>query len=143
MRIYDGTVEDLHAVADLWTGMVKEKEPDANPDPDVWVEYNKLSMASGSYLLVVAKQEGRLIGFADGYAMLDPVSNKVKGSAQHLLVLPEYRGGTVGGRLIRQLVQRAASLGSTVLELQCSLDKVSTWERRGFTHEYAVMRKEK
>ncbi|MCB0711836.1 MAG: GNAT family N-acetyltransferase [Ignavibacteriae bacterium] len=84
-----------------------------------------LKILRGSYSVVLALDEGRVVGFvnaiSDGHLMA---------FLPLLEVLPEYRGQGIGSELVRQISQTLSGLYA--LDLICDSDVQPFYERLGW-----------
>lgn len=94
-------------------------------------------------LTVVAEYSERIIGTASLLVDHKFINNGGRVAiVEDVIVLPEFQGMGVGGRLVTALVEEAQRLGCYKICLYCSDDLVQYYERLGFVHSDLFMRKD-
>lgn len=133
--------EDIKDITPLWLSMVNEVDPEATPNIDWWLELTKNLKESGNYIVIAAKENGKIIGFCDGLLFNDPLSGKRTGMGQHFYVLPEYRETTIAENLYRDCDSKLIEMGAETIELQCYKEKERFWKRAGYEPIRIIMRR--
>ena len=81
-----------------------------------------------SWFVLSAYEDKRLVGF--GRLVSDGVLHAM---VYELIVLPEYQGQGIGGKILEKLVERCKELGVRDIQLFCARGKREFYEKRGFT----------
>ena len=84
------------------------------------------ALQSSWYVLSVYDGE-RLVGF--GRLVSDGV---VHAMLYDLIVLPEYQGQGIGGKILERLVEKCKGVGVRDIQLFCAVGKRGFYEKRGF-----------
>ena len=133
---------EVESIADLWLKMCKELNPDAVPDKQAWVQIIQGLFKTGKYHIVVAEQEGQIIGFLDGFAYLEPSIGQMLGVSQHIYILPLERGGRIAHLLYEYIMQFANNYKIKTVQITCDHIGKKKWERKGFKVDKFIMSKE-
>jgi GNAT superfamily N-acetyltransferase len=80
-----------------------------------------------SWYVISAYDGERLIGF--GRLVSDGVLHAM---IYELIVLPDYQGQGIGGKILEKLVERCRMLGVRDIQLFCARGKRDFYEKRGF-----------
>lgn len=80
-----------------------------------------------SWYMLGAYDGERLVGF--GRLVSDGVLHAM---VYELIVLPEYRGYGIGGRILEELVEKCQGAGVRDIQLFCARGKREFYEKRGF-----------
>ncbi len=134
VAIRRGRPEDIEQVLELWT------RAGATPKPTDTPEGLARLLASSQAVLVLAEEDGRVVGTAiggwDGW----------RGNIYRVAVLPEYRRRGIASGLLREVDAALAALGAkriTVLVEQDHPCAVSFWnalERAGYRRDPTMTR---
>jgi len=147
-----GGIEDLDSLEPLWVAVHHQHQravPELAPyvsDEETWREhvvvYREL-YAEHDPVLLIARADGRLAGYALGYTM--PASGTWLadtwatgahlGEIETLSVLPEYRGRGVGSMLLDQLHESLRQRGAEDFILGAlagNADAIRLYERHGY-----------
>lgn len=103
-------------------------------DPGRAVAALAAAIDSDSAAVLVAEQEGRLVGLCTAYVDLDSVRFGRRCWVEDLAVEPEHRSQGIGGALLDAAGNWAAGRGATHLELdtgEARTDAQRFYERRG------------
>lgn len=82
---------------------------------------------SNSSFWIAVYDDDRLVGF--GRVVTDGVLHAM---IYDLIVHPEYQGGGIGSKVLRQLVDKCLQLGLPDIQLFCARGKRAFYEKRGF-----------
>ncbi|NQU43215.1 GNAT family N-acetyltransferase [bacterium] len=126
MRIRRARGEDISRLVDLWLAMMGEHEAFelrlevtdvAGP---AYQNYLLLHLRGVRSRLLVAEEEGRIIGFSCAYISqnLPMFAPAVFGYISDIYVLPEWQGQGVGKGLMRETTEYFRSLGVETVQLQ-------------------------
>jgi GNAT superfamily N-acetyltransferase len=89
---------------------------------------DELVQALRSSWYVLAAYDGdRLVGF--GRLLSDGILHAM---IYELIVLPEYQGQGIGGKILERLVERCKETGVRDIQLFCAAGKRAFYEKRGF-----------
>jgi len=129
-------IEGFHAVLDFVCREKKYLTFVQAPPLASTREFIKGNITSGQTQLVVVDRE-RVVGWCD------IISSPSRDSQKHTGVLgtgllPEYRGKGIGGKLLRQAIQRAEDKGLTRIELYVNADNlnaIALYKKLGFETE--------
>ena len=147
-----GGLADLDALEPLWVAVHRQHQqamPELGPyvsDATTWRErralYGQL-FADRDPVLLLARHEGQLAGYALGYTM--PAggtwladtwdTGEVIAEVESLSVLPAYRGRGLGSRLLVELHERLRRQGATDFILGAlagNADAIRLYERHGY-----------
>jgi len=92
------------------------------------LEPEELEQALCSSWYVLSAYEGEsLVGF--GRLVSDGVLHAM---VYELIVLPEYQGQGIGGKILEKLVERCKETGVRDIQLFCAAGKREFYEKRGF-----------
>ena len=80
-----------------------------------------------SWYVLSAYEDEKLIGF--GRLVSDGVLHAM---VYELIVLPEYQGQGIGGKLLEKLVEKCKGTGVRDIQLFCARGKREFYEKRGF-----------
>lgn len=137
-----GTEIDLIKVGRLWIDMMKEENPESNPDLTAWRNLTSFLMRTGAYYLFLAEKGKEVVGFLDYILEKEPSLGKIMAFVRHFYVIPEYRKTMIPEILYNESLKCGIKNGTQILELSCLPDKVEFWGKRGFKTELIRMRKE-
>ncbi|MEK6760095.1 MAG: GNAT family N-acetyltransferase [Deltaproteobacteria bacterium] len=140
VEIREATIDEVEAVADLWLAMCAELKPEATPDKGAWIKLVGDLFRTGTYHIVVAEDEGRLVGFVDGLIYLEPSVGQKIGMSQFIYVHPDHRFSDTAPRLYQLIVQLVNGYGVTSVYTTCEQKTKALWERKGFVVERYIMR---
>jgi ribosomal protein S18 acetylase RimI-like enzyme len=152
LAVETGGVADLDSLEPLWVAVHHQHQqamPELAPyvsDKTTWRErrslYHQL-FAEYEPALLLARDAGRLIGYALGYAM--PVTGTwladtwatgdLVAEVESLSVLPDYRGRGLGSRLLDELHERLRQQGASDVILGAlpgNTDAIRLYERHGY-----------
>jgi len=74
-----------------------------------------------------AYDDGRLVGF--GRLVSDGILHAM---IYELIVLPDYQGQGIGGKMLEKLVKKCQQAGVRDIQLFCACGKREFYEKRGF-----------
>lgn len=80
-----------------------------------------------SWYVLSAYEDEKLVGF--GRLVSDGVLHAM---VYELIVLPEYQGQGIGGKLLEKLVEKCEGVGVRDIQLFCARGKRKFYEKRGF-----------
>ena len=106
------TPEDAPAIGALWFRMILEENPDATPDPVLWVRNEVGYLNCPSYYEYVAVEDNMIVGFNAGLLRMDPETGLMFIAGGSFYVLPEYRGSGAGYQLHKNSIKVARELGA-------------------------------
>lgn len=142
IRVRLAEPEDIQKVSDLWLKMVNEIYPDNTPRPDWWIEICKALMATARYCIVVAENnDGKIIGFIDGFTFPEPSTGMIHGVGQHMYIEPDYRNTMVAMKIYRKIMKVAKLLKVQMWEFYCTPDNSTFWKKKGFNIQRIMMRR--
>jgi L-amino acid N-acyltransferase YncA len=141
MNIRPVRLDEILEVSSLWLEMVAEEfEGNKIPNQSLWVdifsnklEYNQL------FTMLVAENDGVLIGYISGETYSEPTDGLVHGISQSIYVQSKYRNGRVGLNLYHHLAKIFVSQGAQVIEFLCKPDRISFWNKKGYSCHSVVM----
>ena len=134
------TKEDIPELSKLWVEMIKELEPDWEPNADVWIKNCENLLDSGSYGIGIAIEDDKMVGFIDGMTYYDPASDKIIGFGKNFYVARDYRGTDIAEELMITSIVEAQKRGVETLEMQCYPDKLEYWVKHGFEGRQIISR---
>lgn len=132
---------DVHKLARLWLAMVNELNPDFDPNLQWW-RRDTLNMMrhDKDYMCLLAEEGGKVVGFSDGYIMLEPAQGKILFFSRHSYVQPELRHGDVIKKIYRELTAEARARGAQALMFGCGDTTKAMWESHGYRQvEYTMV----
>lgn len=139
MKIRQATSKDILQVSLLWLKMVRELTPYNTPNIEWWKSREHYLMCMENYMMYVAEDDGKLIGFIDQMVCPEPSNSKIIGIGQTFYVLPEYRNSNVAGRLWKKFIRHFKEKGAQEIEVICADEQKPLWERHGFRFKYNYM----
>jgi len=80
-----------------------------------------------SWYMLGAYDDGRLVGF--GRLVSDGILHAM---IYELIVLPDYQGQGIGGKMLEKLVKKCQQAGVRDIQLFCARGKREFYEKRGF-----------
>jgi GNAT superfamily N-acetyltransferase len=144
MQIRLATKNDLPDVWKLWLALIKETYPDESPSIEMIISDTLFLMNNNpNYSLIVAEEEGEIVGFVDGVVVADPVIGKMCGRGRHLYVKPSCRTQVIGVQLFRaQEEWGRKSRGIKAGKVNCIPEMVPLYEMLGYRTIEILMFKE-
>jgi len=94
---------DAHELAPLVAAYAQDRKRGAPREPDEF--YAELLLNDRTAELLGARLDGRLVGFAVFFDLLDTISGMRRGQLDDLFVAPAARGRRIGHALIAALVE--------------------------------------
>lgn len=158
VAIVRGSVADLDDLRPLWLALRThhhEVAPELGPvrgDEETWAkrraQYEQWLTTDARNLVLIARREGRAIGYAFGLVVdVDSATWASDGvqvlEVETLSVRPEARGAGVGRRLLQGLRDEVAARGYDRLALTvvaANRDALRFYEREGLTPEFVYLR---
>jgi ribosomal protein S18 acetylase RimI-like enzyme len=145
--------EDLPALEVLWERMYAYQRSCGMmgriPDEAtvLWGKGVERMMRSSLSVILVARKEGRIVGFLEGVVSAGPayLGGESVGVIRHLYVAEEARRQGVARRLVDQAVERFRSRGAGGVELQVVRGNdlgVKFWQALGWELQLLQMRRE-
>jgi len=132
---------DIPAFVDLWEKFANtfsislDKERKNLLMRALIFEYN-----NPNRLILVLKNEDKIIGLASGYLDYDIYTADLVGVGEYLYIEPEYRNDKWAYRMIYILERWGKEKGVKKIRIPCFPgDNRKMWEKKGFTKEYYVM----
>lgn len=141
MIIGRGTEGDLHEVGRLWLAMVDELAPESEPNLDFWRAITVNLMRLTHYVMLVAEEGRKIIGFVDFGFEVDAATSRIQMTTRHFYVIPEARGTGVAGRLYRAGMRTGQDRGARDVVFLAGDRERPFWERHGYERGQNVMRK--
>ncbi len=141
LRIRPASEGDLPAVMGLFDELAALQEPWRvfSPRPNLTEEMRRryqADMADPDALLVVAEQDGRIVGMASGHLHKpSSISEELAVELGSVYVMPEYREQGVAAALTREVAQFAHGLGVQRITLKTfaqNEEALVAWRRMGF-----------
>jgi len=151
IEIYECEVEDVDdSVKKLWLGLAREMfeierlilPSEANGDK--WVEFVREGLASGRNLLLIAKSDNAVVGFAFASIFRNyPLEvSRTIGVIDDVYVLPEFRGKGIGKKLAMECLNKMEAAGVKTVTLQVFTENkvaIKLYEKLGFkTYRYGM-----
>lgn len=141
MRVRHADIYDVEEASKLWLQMVAEMGPQYTPNVDWWKEIARGLFKQGTYIMLVAEEAGRLVGFVDSIIFPEPATGKMHGTCQHIYILPEYRNAAASIMLYRRIVRGLVGSGVKTIDLCCLHGDIPKWQKRGWQPARSLMRR--
>ncbi len=112
-----------------------------------WIRYIKKMLRAGRSILLVAEDNGKIIGYVFGYIKDGPpiFREKCTGYISDMYVLPGFRSRGIGQQLLRQAMDFFRAAGLPAVELHASAGNTGAlqfYERLGFREQMKKLRVE-
>lgn len=137
------TTDDLPELSDLWYKFAKEAAPEDNPNKGLWMSTieSYLKNDSTPYKMVVGRDDGTIISFADVFIMHQPSTDKIHGIGQHFYTHPAYRKSMVSSMVLKKLMDWGKAQGVEIIELFTDTIEDSFWLRHKFKPQTLMVRR--
>ncbi len=134
-------MHDLEKVSALWVSMVREEYGEsATPDVELWIKMFSDKMVHNEHFsMLVAEDDGVLIGYISGEVYAEPSDGKIHGISQSIYVMPKYRNGSMGLGLYHELAKIFTWQGAQVIEFLCKPERIPFWNKKGYQCHAVVM----
>lgn len=146
MQIRQATVWDAVKITEMWRQSMTEiaHMKGTERDPESFYLHIMVAIKHPDHRVLVAEEDGELIGFVTGFITREEFSNSVVGLCDNAFVVPDRRGKKVYFDLMNRLQMEGIILGASKFKFQFRYDpaKVKVWERLGFKPSYLVYEKE-
>lgn len=113
MIVREATTQDVPELTDLWLAMAAEKPGFSDPDQQAWFDQQIRGIEAGTVLCVVARAGLEAVGFADGGLVYEPGDRTKKLVGRHLFVRNNFRGQSIGERLMLRLLALSRQSGAS------------------------------
>ncbi len=132
VTIRRGRMRDVEEMGNMWRDMVREVNPNTNPNMEWWKEIMRINMTRDvRYRCVVAVCEDTVCGFIDFKFDLDPIASRIITVANHLYVRSEHRNRGVGWKLVNECVVESREEGSSGMVSTTHFPNM--WKKHGFS----------
>lgn len=153
IKIHECEVKDVgESVKKLWLGLSQEMfeierlivPSEANGDK--WVGFVREGLSSGRNLLLVAKIDNAVVGFAFASIFRNYPLNvsKTIGAIDDVYVLPEFRGKGIGKKLAVECLNKMKAASVKAVTLQVLTENkaaIRLYEKLGFkTYRYGMVK---
>lgn len=126
-------LDDVDQVTDLFLGYLDfYRRPATREEAE---GYLRARLSGAESLILVARQDGRSLGFTQVYPTFSSVSMAPVWTLNDLYVAPEARKSGIGRALIRAVVTEAAAAGAVRVTLSTAEDNTTAqalYESEGF-----------
>jgi GNAT superfamily N-acetyltransferase len=136
VTVYQATAADLDEIVPLFDGY-RQFYKQAS-DPRVCREFLAARLAQADSVILIARVEGRAVGFTQLYPTLSSVSMRRMWILNDLFVMPEARKHGVGTTLLDRAEQMARDTGAVRMVLSTATDNATAqrlYEQRGWERE--------
>lgn len=139
-KIRKANEDDLDEINLLWLKMVKELTEYHNPNLEWWKNIARDSLKSGTYTILIALVNSKIVGFIDWFYFPEPLTGKIHAVGQHFFVHPAYRKTSVGYLLYKNGLKMVKEKNIKVLDLFSSI-KDNKWNKIGYIPIRKIMRR--
>src|SRR3972149_3738791 len=137
-------IVDLNAIAVMWVDMVKEEfGENSTPDISNWINLFSEKMVNNEHFtMLVAENGDGIVGYISGEVFVEPANGKMTGVSHSMYVKPPYRNLGISNLLYHRFAKRLIKQGVKTISFYCNPEKISYWEKKGFTPSIILMTKE-
>jgi GNAT superfamily N-acetyltransferase len=141
--IRQATINDILDVSLLWLRLGKEVSPNRNQRIDWYRSSIYQLMKNPAYCMMLAEDNGRIIGFGDAYVYPEPSFGKYIMNGGSIYIIPEFRNTTIGYRLYKAITQWAKDNKAEIIKVTCYEGKISEfYKKHGYKQQEITMTKD-
>lgn len=141
IKIRPGIAADVHKVTRLWVKMCNETTKSKTPNVSLFKSLYASRIQESDFVILVAEEGGRLVGFVSAYAYENTETGKRHGQAPHMYVEPENRMSGVAGQLYTKIGAEMKKRNCVVFEHYCEENLKDFWSKRGYRVSKCLMTK--
>lgn len=143
IKVEFATTGDLLELANLWYRFAKEAEPTDAPNKELWIKgiKNFIENETTPYRMVVGREDGVIVAFADAFIIHQPSTDKIHGIGQHFYTHPLYRKTLVSSIMLKKLIDWGKGHKVEIIELFTDTLDDSFWLKHKFKPQTLMVRR--